>query len=68
VNSAIDGKALTWWLARQNRQRQSLRPDTSGSGLRRYELMKRQWITANPGSTPEAYSRAMQEIASKCGV
>lgn len=68
MNSGTNGRVLTWWLARQNRQRTSLPPDTSGSGLRLYEAMKRDWISQNPDATGYQYERAMREIARECGV
>lgn len=33
-----------------------------------YEAKKAAWIAANPNATPAEYTKAMREIARKCGV
>ena len=64
----MPGKDHSSWLQHLNRRNENSPRGFLGSGLKNYEWRKRAWMLANPDSTPEAYSRAMQEIAKECGV
>lgn len=38
------------------------------ASMARYEAEKKAWARANPGCTPAEYTKAMREIANRCGV